>query len=256
MNFDLISTVELAGCAVLMISTLAMVFGRRFVDRALIAAGLTMWLAGVLWMGASGALSAGSPVGTPGLGAAVAIPLGVICLLAFGTAEGRRRIEDAPLFPMVFVHALRVLGVSFVLLYAAHRLPAPFAPTAGWGDIAIGLAALPICYAMARGAERLKAPLLLWNVLGMADLVAALALGALSAPGPIRMLWGAPGSAIMTTLPWILIPCFLVPSYLFLHVAVFSKLRKGVEAEGSIDQRVVQKRPVMEGSEVVVRRSI
>jgi hypothetical protein len=33
---------------------------------------------------------------------------------------------------------IRTLGVTFLLLYSAGHLPAPFAPAAGWGDIAIG----------------------------------------------------------------------------------------------------------------------
>ena len=51
----------------------------------------------------------------------------------------------------------------------------------------------------------------LWNILGILDLVSAIALGATSSPGPIQLFHVTPNSSLMTTLPWIIIPCFLVP---------------------------------------------
>lgn len=72
---------------------------------------------------------------------------------------------------------------------------------------------------------------LVWNALGLLDL-AAVALGATSSPGPIRIFTSEPGSALMTTLPWILIPCFLVPILATCHVLSFvllARMRSSVE---------------------------
>ena len=74
---------------------------------------------------------------------------------------------------------------------------------------------------------------MLWNVLGLADLVVAVTLGATSVPGPIRLFHGEPSSAIMANLPWILIPCFLVPSLAFLHLCTFYRLRMLAPAKRS-----------------------
>ena len=41
------------------------------------------------------------------------------------------------------------LGVFFIALWALGRLPAPFAPSAGWGDVLVGLTALPIAHRVA-----------------------------------------------------------------------------------------------------------
>jgi hypothetical protein len=38
------------------------------------------------------------------------------------------------------------------------------------------------------------------------------------------MFMDPPGTAIMTTLPWIIIPCFLVPIFEALHIAIFYRL--------------------------------
>jgi hypothetical protein len=61
--------------------------------------------------------------------------------------------------------------------------------------------------------------------------VTAVALGATSAAGPLQLFHGQPGTAIMTSLPWVLIPCFLVPSFLFLHLCTFYRLRTAEEQE-------------------------
>ena len=54
-----------------------------------------------------------------------------------------------PLPALVAAHAVRVLGIFFLILHAQGRLPAPFAPTAGWGDIVIGATALPVAWLVA-----------------------------------------------------------------------------------------------------------
>ena len=92
---------------------------------------------------------------------------------------------------------------------------APFAPSAGWGDVFIGATALPLAWAVTRFGARVRPLVLLWNAVGVADLVAAVTLGPLSAPGPLQVFVGPPTSAIMTTLPWLLIPGFLVPCLMF-----------------------------------------
>jgi hypothetical protein len=64
----------------------------------------------------------------------------------------------------------------------------------------------------------------LWNAIGISDLVAAIALGTLSAPGPLQMFAAPPTSAIMTALPWLIVPGFIVPSLVFIHVVIFYRL--------------------------------
>ena len=164
----------------------------------------------------------------------VLIPLAVLCLLVLGTARGRDLVRQAPLRALVGVHMVRILGITFVLLYWAKRLPAPFAPVAGWGDVAVGLLAIPLVLMMSRGAGEVpKGWIVLWNVLGVADLVTALTLGATSSPGPLQLFHGEPSAAIMASLPWVLIPCFLVPALFFLHLCIFYRLQTLRSKEGN-----------------------
>lgn len=65
-----------------------------------------------------------------------------------------------------------------------------------------------------------------WNALGALDLVVAVSLGLLSAPGtPFRVFTEGPGTLAMTALPWIMVPAMLVPLYLLIHLTIAAKLR-------------------------------
>src|SRR5260370_18893292 len=159
-----------------------------------------LWVFGVLVDGSSGTIS------TLQLGAGVLIPIALMSVIGFASSNARARLEIAPLPALIAPHTVRILGVLFVLLYAAKRLPAPFAPLAGWGDIFIGVTALPMAFLAARDRDRGRAAILIWNTLGLADLVLAGGLGAPSAPVPIRLFFDQPGSAFMGSFPWTLIP--------------------------------------------------
>lgn len=215
MTFDLLSTVGITAGAAVVVATFVALFGSSLTQRISIGAAMALWFTGVLWIGAPGTIS------TPLLGAAVLIPVAVFSVIGFGSFLGRGRLQSAPLPALITLHGIRLLGILFVLLYAAKRLPAPFAPSAGWGDITIGVTALPIALWAAREPDTARGAILVWNGLGLADLVIAVTLGALSAPGSIRLLFDDPSTALIGSLPWILIPCFLVPSLSFVHLIVF-----------------------------------
>jgi hypothetical protein len=229
--FDLVSTAELTASAAIVVFFISSMLSSRVRQRVLIAAALTFWFCLVLTAGATGALAHSiGPV--PGVGVAVLIPLALLTLLVLGTTRGREGVRRIPIAALVGVQGLRVLGITFVLLYWAKRLPAPFAPVAGWGDVSVGLLAIPLAVLLARSTGATpKGIVVMWNVLGVADLVTAVALGATSAAGPLQLFHGQPGTAIMTSLPWVLIPCFLVPSFLFLHLCTFYRLRTAEEQE-------------------------
>jgi hypothetical protein len=50
----------------------------------------------------------------------------------------------------VAVNVGRVLGAFFVVLLAEGRLPRTFATSAGWGDIAVVVLAVPMAFAVHR----------------------------------------------------------------------------------------------------------
>jgi hypothetical protein len=194
------------------------------------------WLAGVIALAAAGVFSASS-VGTPAIGVAVTLPLVLgIASAARGSAL-RALAGGVPLALLVAIHASRLLGAFFLLLHADGRLPRTFAAGAGWGDIAIAALAMPLAWAVHRRVAGWWTATVVWNTLGFVDLVAAVTLGVGSAPGsPLRFIHEAPDSGAMGTLPWMLIPGFLVPIYLLSHLAVFVRLAREREVLAAVRQ--------------------
>jgi hypothetical protein len=223
--FDILSTAELTVSASIVVGFLSLAMAETAGGRAAVLVALGAWFALVLAIGATGALSptAGGPAA---LGLAVVLPIVALVWAYFALPSVRRAMTATPLPALIALHAIRLLGFTFIVLYAEGRLPAPFAPSAGWGDMLIGATALPLAWAVTRFGARVRPLVFLWNALGVADLVIALTLGPLSAPGPFQVFVGPPDSSPMTTLPWLLIPGFLVPCLMFLHVAIFARLAK------------------------------
>ena len=224
MNTDLIGSVELTASAAIVIAALSIGFGSNAPARIRIAAWLSAWFVIVAILAATRALYYERGLGAPGLGIAVALPIAVLCILVACVQPLRDALHRVPLWLLVGVHTVRLLGISFVILYAAGRLPAPFAPVAGWGDIFVGATALPVARLAYRRPVNARPILWIWNVIGLVDLVAAVGLGVISSPGPQRLISAEPSSAIMTTLPWLLIPGFLVPLLFTVHIGIFIRL--------------------------------
>ena len=146
------------------------------------------------------------------LGLAALLPI-VLFLLWFRVSPGFRQFS-LTLNPRVlaWVHTLRLEGMVFLVLATYGILPRLFALSAGWGDITIGATALLVGAVLATPNHRNT--FIIWNLLGMADLVSAVSLGALSTvidPHGIT-------TVAMTELPMSLIPTFGVPLFMMIHI--------------------------------------
>jgi len=226
-TFDLLSTIEAAASAAIVAAVVCVSLSTTLRERGRAALALALWFLIVITLGETGALGPHSAAGVPGLGAAVAVPLATLACAFLLIRSTREAMSAIPVWVLIAVNSVRILGVSFLLLYSAHRLPAPFALVAGWGDIFVALTAGPVAWLLVRHGTQAGRWALAWNLIGFVDLIAAIALAATSSPGPIRLFMEPPGSSIMTTLPWIIIPGFIVPSLGALHIAIFYRLLSG-----------------------------
>jgi hypothetical protein len=225
--FDILSTAELTVSASIVVGFLALAMAQTAVGRITVLVALGAWFVLVLALGATGALSP-TGGGAPVLGLTIVLPIAALVSTYFALPSVRKAMTAMPLAALIAVHAIRLLGILFLVLYAKGRLPAPFAPSAGWGDVFVGATALPLAWAFMRFGARVRPLVVLWNAIGVADLVAAVTLGPLSAPGPLQVFVGPPDSSPMTSLPWLIIPGFLVPILLFIHVVIFTRLLASV----------------------------
>jgi hypothetical protein len=225
-NIDLLGSIELTGSAAIVIAALSIGFASNAAMGIRIAIWFSGWFALVVILAATRALYYQHGLGATGLGIAVALPIVILCVTVARVQSLREGFHRVPLWLLVGVHTVRLLGVSFLILYAASRLPAPFAPVAGWGDIFVGATALPVAWFAYRQITNARAIVWIWNIIGIADLIAAVGLGVTSSPGPARLILAEPSSAIMATLPWLLIPGFLVPLLFAVHIGILIRLVK------------------------------
>src|SRR5437660_6798276 len=88
----------------------------------------------------------------------------------------------------VGVQIYRVLGGIFLILYAGGHIPGFFALPAGIGDVIVGVLAPVVAVAYARVLNNRGIRLRAWNLLGLADLVVAVATGFLSSPSQLQLV--------------------------------------------------------------------
>jgi hypothetical protein len=156
------------------------------------------------------------------LSVALAAGIPLIAFFAWLAASQSFRKFALSLNPRVLTswQTVRLLGVIFVMLEAMQLLPSRFALSAGYGDIFIGATAWFAATRLAKPANRTL--FILWQALGIIDLVSAVALGVTAqfvhSPGPSTYL--------MTVLPLSLIPTFLVPLFMMFHVISIAQASK------------------------------
>ncbi len=184
---------------------------------------LALWCASVFGLGAAGAF-----VGHPGqpplaLVAGAMLPLVVFAAAYLGSRAFRDFVLSADLRLVAALQAWRWAGLGFLSLWAHGLLPGLFAWIAGLGDMAVGFTAPWIVLALARdrafaGTRRFA----LFNWLGILDLVVALGLGGASSV----LLRGSVTMTAMAQLPEILVPAFMVPVFLMLHITSLLQARR------------------------------
>jgi hypothetical protein len=121
---------------------------------------------------------------------------------------------------LIAVHIWRIGGIFFIWGMTQGLLDPAFAIPAGVGDILIGVTAIPFAIFLWKGYSWSKYSLVVWSVLGVADLVNAVTLGVITNPD-FR-------TSTMATFPWILVPTVAVPTALALHGIVLYRLRNWI----------------------------
>jgi hypothetical protein len=194
--------------------------------RPAVALVVTAWFLLVVALGAAGAFV--GPPGAPPLPIAIGVAAPLLTFFAWMRLAKtfREFVLSLDLRLIAAMQAWRWGGLGFLSLYAHHVLPAVFAFPAGLGDMAVGVTAPWIVLALVRQPGFAAGTAFLrWNLFGMLDLVVAISIGALSA----LLATGAPGEVstiAMARLPLLLVPAFLVPLFLMLHISALLQRRQ------------------------------
>ena len=127
-------------------------------------------------------------------------------------------IDSLPNHWIIGIQLYRLLGIIFISLWLAGSMPAEFAIPAGVGDMIVGLSAPVVAYFILKKFQFAKKIAVLWNYVGIADLIIAMIMGPLTAPTLVQMLsFDAPNELIISY-PLVTIPTFAVPFAFLLHL--------------------------------------
>lgn len=164
------------------------------------------------------------------VGLAALIPIVAFSLWFAASKDFRRFALSLNPRILTLVQTWRIGGFVFVLLESRGILPAIFALPAGYGDMAIGATATLVAWQLYNPGHRNS--FILWQALGMADLIMAVSLGTtagLLSPHSVSMV-------PLTVLPLSLIPTFVVPLLFIFHVICIAQARVWKAASGRIAQ--------------------
>lgn len=154
----------------------------------------------------------------------VVIPIGLFSIWYWSSKGFREFVLSLNPRTLTLVQAWRIAGFVFLVLYSYHLLPGTLALPAGWGDVFIGTTALIVALRLTDPTHRTA--FMIWQILGITDLVLAMTMGA-GAPflAPREFAAGV-NSAAMTVLPLSVIPTFAVPLLLILHLICIAQARR------------------------------
>jgi hypothetical protein len=182
---------------------------------------LLVWLVAAVLVGVSGLLERVPLLAIQG----ILLSLTVLALVSyFAFSSVRASVERWAPQGVLVLHLSRFVGVYFLYLESVGRLPWAFAVPAGWGDIIVAACALVILFAPA--LRRSRRVLLVWNTLGLIDILFVVATAArlnLTRPGELDEL---------TRLPLSLLPTIIVPLVIATHIVLFHQLLKRRESAG------------------------
>ena len=183
---------------------------------------LTAWLALVWWLAIAGAFRPGP--GLPALPIAIFLPVLLVLPVLLSSKQIGALLDATPAAWLIALQVYRIFGGIFLLAWLRGGIAGIFALPAGIGDVLVGTLALPVAYLVGTGAPGARQRAMAWNLLGLFDFAVAIAIGIVTAPGPLQLIVPERPNAALGTFPMVMIPAFAVPSSILLHALSLRQL--------------------------------
>jgi hypothetical protein len=206
----------------------------RYATAGMLSAALVAWLAVAQYLGSANTYFATTETAVPTVLFGLLIPLAAAAMGLSLSGRVRSLVSAIPLPWLVAAQIYRVGGGIFLVLMADGRLPWQFALPAGIGDVTTGVVAVVVATLLARKADGARGAVIAWCLFGIADLVVAIAMGAMTSPGrPHLFAFDAP-NLLISSYPLVMVPTFAVPLALMLHGLVLWRLGRQTASTGRL----------------------
>jgi hypothetical protein len=206
----------------------------RYATAGALSVVLVAWLAVARYLGSANAYFASSEDAVPTLLLGLLIPLITAAVSLRLSGRIASLASAIPLHWLVAAQVYRIGGGIFIVLWADGRLPWQFALPAGIGDVTTGCFAVVLAVLLAQKAPSALRATYGWCLFGIADLVVAVTMGAMTSPGPAHLLAFDAPNLLISSYPLVMIPTFGVPLALMLHGLVLRRLRREGASTGSL----------------------
>ena len=198
----------------------------RYTTAGALSAALIAWLAVAQYIGSANIYFANTETAVPTVLFGLMIPLIAAAIALRLSGSIASLVSAIPLPWIVAAQVYRVGGGIFLVLWADGRMPWQFALPAGIGDVTTGCLAVVVATSLARKAAGARRAAYLWCLFGIADLVVAIAMGGMTAPGRAHLFALEAPNLLISSYPLVMTPTFAVPLALMLHGLVLWRLRR------------------------------
>lgn len=195
---------------------------------------LVGWLAIAQYIGSANIYFTSTDTAVPTLLLGLTTPLMIAAAGLWLSGTIASLVSAIPLRWLVAAQVYRIGGGIFLVLWADGRLPWQFAMPAGIGDVTTGILAVVLAARLAQNAAGVRNAVYAWCLFGIADLVVAVTMGAVTSPGRPHLLAFEAPNLLITSYPLVMIPTFAVPLALMLHGLVLWRLRGELHSNGRL----------------------
>jgi hypothetical protein len=202
----------------------------RYKTAGMLSAVLIGWLAIAQYLGEAATMGTTLPIVLVGL----LIPPTVAAIGLWQSESIARLVSAIPLHWLVAAQVYRAAGGIVLVLWADGRMPWQFALPAGIGDVATASTAVAVAALLARNAIGAHRAAYAWCLFGIADIVVATIMGAVTSPAGAHFLALETPNVLIASYPLIMHPFYGVPLGLMLHGLVLWRLRRGAAATGRL----------------------
>jgi len=163
----------------------------------------------------------GDIVGFFVFGTLMTLPMIGLALGWMRSSRLRDFLKSIPLSVLIGVEVYRVAGAIFWWMYMQEMMPPEMGIFTGFADVFIGVTALPLAWAVARGIPGTRWIAIAWNLFGISDFMIAVSMVSLSIFGLLAM---TPEPVQIGLHPLALIALFQLPLSIVIHVLALRKL--------------------------------